>query len=41
MKSCATCANHLGGGDCRINCEDECGKGEHELWEPDTKEANT
>lgn len=34
--SCETCRYYLGGGCCRINVEDECGKGEHELWEPNT-----
>lgn len=31
--SCEGCKHHLGGGMCRINLEDECGKGEHEAWE--------
>lgn len=30
--SCEGCKHHLGGGMCRINLEDECGKGEHEAW---------
>lgn len=32
--SCETCRHHLGGGDCRINLEAECGKGYFEAWEP-------
>lgn len=31
--SCAGCKHDLGGGQCRINLEAECGKGEHEMWE--------
>lgn len=31
--SCEGCRHDLGGGQCRINLEDECGKGEHEAWE--------
>lgn len=33
IRSCRSCANHLGGGCCRQNLEAECGKGEHEAWE--------
>lgn len=32
-KCCETCRYHLGGGDCKINLEAECGKGEFEAWE--------
>lgn len=32
--NCETCRYHLGGGDCRINLEAECGKGYFEAWEP-------
>ena len=32
-KCCETCRYHLGGGDCKINLEAECGKGEYEAWE--------
>lgn len=31
--SCEGCRHDLGGGQCRINLEGECGKGEHEAWE--------
>lgn len=31
--SCAGCKHDLGGGQCKINLEAECGKGEHEMWE--------
>lgn len=31
--SCKGCKHDLGGGQCRINLEAECGKGEHEAWE--------
>ena len=34
MVYCDTCRYHLGGGDCRINLEAECGKGNFEAWEP-------
>ena len=33
-RTCATCAHHLGGGQCRQNLESECGEGEFEAWEP-------
>ena len=33
-RNCDTCRHGLGGGCCRINLEAECGKGEHEAWEP-------
>lgn len=33
-RSCDTCRHGLGGDCCRINLEAECGKGEHEAWEP-------
>ena len=31
--SCDGCKHDLGGGQCKINLEAECGKGEHEAWE--------
>lgn len=31
--SCTGCRHDLGGGQCKINLEAECGKGEHEMWE--------
>ena len=33
-KRCSTCRHYLGGGQCRINLELECGKGFYEAWEP-------
>lgn len=33
MKDCKTCRWYLGGGQCRINLEAECGKGDYEAWE--------
>ena len=35
VKCCETCGNYLGGGACRLNLEADCGKGGHELWEPE------
>lgn len=33
-RTCPTCAHHLGGGQCRLNAEDECAEGGgFELWE--------
>ena len=34
VHTCETSRHHLGGGDCRINLEAECGKGYFEAWEP-------
>lgn len=31
--SCTGCKHDLGGGQCKINLEAECGKGAHEAWE--------
>lgn len=36
-KCCETCRYHLGGRDCKINLEAECGKGEYEAWEAKEK----
>jgi len=38
-KGCWNCLNHLGGGACRLNLEEECGKGEFEAWEPGGSQA--
>jgi len=33
-RTCPTCAHHLGGGQCRLNAEDECAEGGgYELWQ--------
>lgn len=41
-RSCENCRHGLSGGydNCRLNLEDECGKGEREAWEPMEKSAN-
>ena len=32
--TCEGCFNHMGGGCCRINLENECAKGERQMYKP-------
>ena len=34
--SCAGCAHDLGGGQCGVSLEDECGAGGYQAWTPRT-----